>query len=72
MLKCVRLRLLRAECFGPWDLSRTRPEWELSQVLKFLASPKIRALEDQEQEARNLDFWEQTDSEDSDQHDDGR
>ena len=26
------------------------PEWELSQVLKFLASPKIRALEDQEQE----------------------
>ena len=35
MLKCVRLRLLRAECFGPWDLSRTRPEWEVSQVLKF-------------------------------------
>ena len=54
MLKCVRLRLLRAECFGPWDLSRTRPEWELSQVLKFLASPKILALEDQEHEARNL------------------
>ena len=22
MLKCVRLRLLRVECFGPWDLSR--------------------------------------------------
>ena len=41
MLKCVRLRLLRAECFGPWDLSRMRPEWEVSQVLKFLASPKI-------------------------------
>ena len=56
MLKCVRLRLLRAECFGPWDLSRTRPEWEVSQVLKFLASPKILALEDQEQEARTLDF----------------
>ena len=63
LLKCVRLRLLSAECFGPWDLSRTRPEWELSQVLKFLASPKILALEDQEQEARNLDFWEPTDSE---------
>ena len=69
MQKCVRLRLLRAECFGPWDLSRTRPEWELSQVLKFLASPKILALEDQEGEARTLDFWEPTDSEDSDQHD---
>ena len=41
MLKCVRLRLLLAECFGPWDLSQTCPEWELSQVLKFLASPKI-------------------------------
>ena len=41
-------------------------------MLKFLASPKIRALEDQEQEARNLDFWEPTDSEDSDQHDDGQ
>ena len=26
MLKCVRLSLLRAECFGPWDLSRTCPE----------------------------------------------
>ena len=71
ILKCVRLRLLQAECFGPWDLSRTRPEWELSQVLKFLDSPKILALEDQEQEARNLDFWEPTDSEDADQHDDG-
>ena len=33
-----------------------RPEWEVSQVLKFLASAKILALEDQEQEARNLDF----------------
>ena len=36
-------------------------------MLKFLASPKILALEDQEQEARNLDFLEPTDSEDSDQ-----
>ena len=26
------LRLLRAECFGPWDLSRTSPKWERSQV----------------------------------------
>ena len=41
LLKCVRLRLLQAECFGPWDLRRTRPKWEVSQVLKFLASPKI-------------------------------
>ena len=41
-------------------------------MLKFLASPKILALEDQEQEARNLDFWEPTDSEDSDQHGDGQ
>ena len=64
MLKFVRLRLLRAECFGPWDLSRMRPEWEVRQVLKFLACPDILALEDQEQEARNLDFLEPTDSED--------
>ena len=35
MLKCVRLRLLRAECFGPWDLSKARPEWEVSQSLIF-------------------------------------
>ena len=46
-----------------WDLSRTCPEWEVSQVLQFLASPKMLALEGQEQEARNLDFWEPTDSE---------
>ena len=46
MLKCVRLRLMRAECFGPWDLSRMCLEWEVSQVLKFLTSPKILALED--------------------------
>ena len=65
LLKCVRLGMLRAECFGLWDLSRTRPEWEVSQVLKFLANPKILALEDQEQEARTLDFWDPTDSEDS-------
>ena len=61
VLKCLRLRLPRAECFGPLDLSRTRPEQEVIQVLKFLASPKILAFEDQEQEARNLDFWELTD-----------
>ena len=71
MLKCVRLRRLRAECFVPWDLSRTRPKWEMSQVLKLLASPKILALEDQEQEARNLDFWELTDLEDYDQQNGG-
>ena len=41
-------------------------------VAQVLAGPKISALEDQEQEARNLDFLEPTDSEDSDQHDDGR
>ena len=35
LLKCVRLRLLRAECFGPWDLSKARPEWEVSQSLIF-------------------------------------
>ena len=42
-------------------------------ILNFLDSPKILALEDQEQEARNLNnFWEPTDSEDSDQQDGGR
>ena len=43
--------------------------WQCTQI-KF--GFKILALEDQEQEARNLDFWEPTDSEDSDQQDGGR
>ena len=48
-------------------------KWELSQVLKFFAIPKILALEDQEQAARSLDFWEEpTDLEDSDQSDRGQ
>ena len=38
-------------------------------MLKIVASLKILALEDQEQGARPLDFWEPTASGDSDQSD---
>ena len=40
MLNWMRLRLLRAECFGPWDMNSRRSEWEISQGLKFLAIGK--------------------------------
>ena len=36
LLKCIRLRDPRAERFGPWYLSRTGPEWELSQENSFV------------------------------------
>ena len=52
LLKCVRLRVLRAECFGLWYLNRTCPNGEVSQVLKFWPAqnfssrrPRIRGEE---------------------------
>ena len=57
MLKCVRLRLLRAECFDSWDLSRTRSQVGSEPGAQVFGQLHSLGLEDPEQEARTLNFW---------------
>ena len=65
------LSLLHRSCsyFVQWYLAKTIPIPKIVGTPRPIRIPplKIAALEDQEREARPLDCWEPTDSDDSDQ-----
>ena len=53
LLACPRLAVLRRDCFRSTAVDEQSPEWEVSQLLKFLQDPRVSSLEDREREETN-------------------
>ena len=50
LLECDSYAMLRAECFNTYSLDVREPQWTVEMVLKFLRSPTVSHLEEDEQE----------------------
>ena len=50
LLECDYYAALRADCFNTYFLDRAEPQWTVEMVLRFLRSPLVSHLEEDERE----------------------